>query len=61
MWFLRAWKIGQLEALAAEKKESLSKIDSVRVDQSQIKRIISASSRKQRSSFIGRMMKWKKV
>ena len=61
MWLLRAWKIGELEAIVAEQKVSTADLDPVNVEQSEVHRTISATSRAKKSSISKRLLAWKKV
>ena len=61
MWLLRAWKIGQAEAIAAEEKKQISEAVAMAADQSQLNHAVPASFKTQRSSFLKRMVKWMKV
>ena len=59
LWFLRAWKIGQLEELAVEQEKSLEGIDAVHDQPSRSS--VSASSKAAKSSVLKRLSMWKKV
>ena len=60
MLFLRAWKIGQIEQLAAEKGGSLKDIHAASADP-ELTRAVSATSQRAKSNMIKRLFLWKKV
>lgn len=60
MWFLRAWKIGQIEEIAAEKEKRPEDIDAAAAEPVDPQNV-SSSSRDFRSSLTKRLLKWEKV
>ena len=61
MWFIRAWKIGQLEMLAAKTEKPAESMDPVR-DQPPEGTILDASgSGGPTSNVLKRMCMWKRV
>ena len=59
MWFLRAWKIGELEELAAEQGQSLQGIDAIQSHA--LVKPPSRASRLAKSSILKRLFMWKRV
>ena len=59
MWFLRAWKIGELEQLAAEQGQSVQAIDAV--ESHAFEKPPSQVSRPAKSSVLKRLFMWKRV
>ncbi len=60
MWFLRAWKIGQIEVIATERKErpeDLNAASNEPIDSQDVSTALRAS----RSNVIKRLVKWEKV
>ncbi|KAL9600113.1 MAG: hypothetical protein Q9219_003369 [cf. Caloplaca sp. 3 TL-2023] len=57
MWFLRAWKIGQIEGMAVAAGKSPAEIDALAVEPSGQ----SASTRALRSNIFRRLCSWKRV
>ena len=58
-WGVRAWKVGQLECLAAEQGRPGEEVD---VSEARtIERTVTQESKKYRSSFVRRMFIWKRV
>ena len=58
-WFLRAWKIGQLECVAATEGKQDSEVDVV--PRQQIQRTFSREAQAHKSTFSSRMFSMKKV
>jgi len=58
MWFLRAWKVGELEELAAEEGKSMSNIDPLEQhhEEGMVHRPFKA-----KSSLLKRLVKWKRA
>lgn len=61
MWLLRAWKIGELQAIAAAQEKRPEEIDAVATDQREIERMTSAVPYQPRSPLVKRLLMWKKV
>ncbi len=60
MWFLRAWKIGQIEEIATERNERPEDLNAAAnepIDSQDVSTALKAS----RSNVIKRLVKWEKV
>lgn len=60
MWLLRAWKIGELEAIAAYEDKALDHVKALGAESSEFQRVVSTASYR-KSSVFKRLVKWKKV
>lgn len=60
VWFLRAWKIGELEAIAAHEEKALHDINPLDPESPELRRAISTGTYR-KSSLIKRLFAWKKV
>lgn len=60
MWFLRAWKIGQIEEIAAEKEKRPEDLNAAATEPI-ASQDLSFSSRNARSNVVQRLLKWEKV
>lgn len=58
-WLLRAWKIEQLEMLAAERGTSISQVENVQAVA--LDRVTSKELRAKRSTLPHRLFMWKRV
>ena len=61
MLFIRAWKIGQVEAIAAEEQKDQEESAPKAVDATKVERTLPSASNKQKLNYLRRAMKWKKV
>jgi len=57
LWFLKAWKVGQLERIAAKESEATSQVDPVEAANIPEPQGIPDP----RSSYLKRMLRWRKV
>ena len=60
-WVLRAWKIGEMEMLEAEKGTTIDQIDHVQTVATTLDRVTSKELRAKRSSFVHRLFTWRRV
>jgi hypothetical protein len=63
-WFLRAWKIGQLETIAAEKGEDFSSVNPVSADVGTLgpdEEHNTQQAQTYRSPLFKRLIMWKRV
>ena len=60
MWLLRAWKIGELEAIAAYEEKALDHVKALGAESSEFQRVVSTASYR-KSSVFKRLVKWNKV
>ena len=60
MWFLRAWKIGQIEQIAAEQEKRPEDIDAASAEPVNA-RAISLAAKNCQSGVLKRLFIWKKV
>ncbi len=60
MWFLRSWKLGQIEQIAAEQNKRPEDIDAASVAQVN-DQAVSFIAKKYESSIWKRLFLWKKV
>lgn len=60
MWFLRSWKIGQIEQIAAEQEKRPEDIDAASAEPVN-DRSISFAAKKNKSGVLKRLFIWKKV
>ena len=60
MWFLRVWKIGQIEQIAAEQEKKPNDIDAASAEQVD-DRAVSFAAKKPKSSVLKRLFIRKKV
>ena len=60
MWFLRSWKLGQIERIAAEQNKRPEDIDTVSVAQMD-DQAVSFVARNYESGMLRRLFLWKKV
>ena len=60
MWLLRAWKIGVLEALAAQEEKALKDMSALDSQSTEVHGAVSTGSSR-RSSVMQRLFVWKKV
>ena len=61
MWLLRAWKIGEIEEIAAVEEKPPGDIDALHAEPTQLRRTASRKSGFKRSSILKRLFVWKKV
>ena len=60
MWFLRAWKIGEIQRMAVEREKRPENFDPVSTQLSD-QLAVSPSSKKYRSGILKQLFAWKKV
>ncbi len=60
MWFLRSWKLGQIERIAAEQNKRPEDIDAASVAQVD-DQVVSFVAKKYESGILKRLFLWKKV
>lgn len=60
IWFLRAWKIGEQEAIAAYKGQDLDQVNALDAESLEFRTAISTASCRE-SSVVKRLFAWKKV
>ena len=60
MWFLRAWKIGQIEQIAAQQEKRPEDVDALSSEPLD-DRAISLAGKRYRSGVLRRFFIWKKV
>jgi hypothetical protein len=58
MWFLRAWKVGELEELAAEEGKAMANVDPLEPQRGDE---MTHRSMKAKSSLLKRLLKWKRA
>ena len=59
--FLRVWKIGELEMLAAERGETVGQVDAAQTHAIGLDRVTSKELRAKRSSIVKRLFAWTRV
>lgn len=60
-WFLRAWKIGELEMLAAEKGEPIGQLDATQAHVIELNKTTSRELRARRSQLLKRLLACRRV
>lgn len=61
MWALRAWKIGQMEQIAAEQGKAVEEVDVVSIEPSTAALSAASRSKLAEVSVIRRLFQWKRV
>ena len=61
MWFLRAWKIGEIEMIAAEQKKAPEEIGVNLHEPHEVTLATASRSRTSKSSIVKRLFAWKRV
>lgn len=61
MWFLRAWKIGELEQIAAETRKPVETLDAVTDQPPDLPPLDTTSRSESKSNFMTRMCMWRRV
>lgn len=55
LWFLKAWKLGEIERVAALEHRSMDQLDAVNTS------AVDISGVRKKSSIISRLLRWQKV
>jgi hypothetical protein len=55
LWFLKAWKLGEMERVAAAEHKPLDQVDAANTSS------VDISSAKPTSSVVNRLLRWQKV
>ena len=58
-WFLRAWKVGQLEYIAAQERKSVGEVNAVGAKE--LQKVFSKDVRRQKSSLVHRLLARQRV
>ena len=61
MWFLRAWKIGQIETTTTELEKSPEEVDVISHEPQEITLATTSRTAIVRSSVVKRLFAWKRV
>ena len=61
MWFLRAWKIGEIERIAASQGKSPAEVNATSSEPGDATLVATSGSRTAKSSIVKRLFAWKRV